>query len=111
MKLLLLPITLITLFVGTAYAIGYSSDADAYGWYQEDPWSIDPWDDPFGADSPNVISDCIDGGPGSTSCISRESFELMGNGASLGCSVTCDPLTEYACCGLKCRCHKVYENN
>ena len=46
---------------------------------------------------------CYSGGPGATSCSIEAGTEILGLGASMGCSVTCSG-SYYACCSLRCIC-------
>lgn len=50
--------------------------------------------------------DCIAGGQGSSSCSIEGGIEIVGNGVTVGCSVSCNS-GYYACCGLtSCDCVK-----
>lgn len=51
----------------------------------------------------NTYKDCFSGGYGASECSIKAGADLGELGTSVGCSVTCVPVT-YACCGIRCVC-------
>ena len=49
---------------------------------------------------------CYSGGVGSGSCSIDAGTDILGSGISGGCSVSCNS-GYYACCSLRCVCHKI----